>query len=105
MLSFVGFKGVFMLKKTNIKGSFKKSEIFLPQTNGEISDSIVQNWTLQAYECYSIHCNCAKCSISKGHYSFICQMPKIVSALLKKQGKPDIRLIKAQQAQSQTLIA
>ncbi len=28
----------------------KDSEIFLPQTNGEISDSIVQNWTLQAYE-------------------------------------------------------
>ncbi len=94
-----------MLKNSKIYGNFKKSEIFLPQTNGEISDSIVQNWTLQAYECYSIRCNCAKCSINKGHYSFVCQMPKIVSALLKKQGKPDIKLIQAQQIQSQTLIA
>lgn len=82
--------------------SFKGSEIFLPQTNGEISDSIVQNWTLQAYECYSIRCNCAKCSLSKGNYSFVCQMPKIIRALLKKHGKPDINLI---QTEVKSLIA
>ena len=72
----------------------KDSEIFLPQTNGEISDSIVQNWTLQAYECYSINCDCTKCSINRSKYSFICQMPKIIKALLKKQGEPDLKLIK-----------
>ncbi len=73
--------------------SFKGSEIFLPQTNGEISDSIVQNWTLQAYECYSIGCDCRKCSINKSSYSFVCQMPKIVKALLKKQGEPNLKNI------------
>ncbi len=78
------------------KSISRVSEIFLPQTNGEISDSIVQNWTLQAYECYSINCDCKKCSINKGHYSFICQMPKIIKALLKKQGEPDLKLIKEQ---------
>ncbi len=93
-----------MLKKSNFK-NFKKSEVFLPQTNGEISDSIVQNWTLQAYECYSIGCDCAKCSLNSGHYSFICQMPKIIKALLKKQGKPDIKLLQAQQTETQSLIA
>ncbi len=75
----------------------KDSEVFLPQTNGEISDSIVQNWTLQAYECYSIRCNCALCSINRSKYSFVCQMPKIVSALLKKQGKPNLRIIQEQE--------
>lgn len=79
--------------------SFKGSEIFLPQTNGEISDSIVQNWTLQAYECYSLNCNCKKCSINKAHYSFVCQMPRIIQALLKKQGEPDLKVI--QEAQNQ----
>ena len=88
--------------RKNLRTNCTKSEIFLPQTNGEISDSIVQNWTLQAYECYSIGCNCAKCSISKGHYSFVCQMPKIIRALLKKYGKPNLSIIKAQ---NQSLIA
>jgi len=74
----------------------KDLEVFLPQTNGEISDSIVQNWTLQAYECYSIRCNCALCSINRSKYSFICQMPKIIKALLKKQGKPNLRMIQEQ---------
>ncbi len=74
----------------------KDSEVFLPQTNGEISDSIVQNWTLQAYECWSIRCNCALCSINRSKYSFVCQMPKIVKALLKKQGRPNLRMIQEQ---------
>ncbi len=92
--------------KKEFRNDFKGSEIFLPQTNGEISDSIVQNWTLQAYECYCLHCDCKKCSISRGHYSFVCQMPKIIKVLLKKQGKPDIKLIQAQaQIQPQSLIA
>lgn len=68
-------------------------EIFLPQTNGEISDSIVQNWTLQAYECYNVGCNCKECSVGRTQHSFICQMPKIIKALLKKQGKPDLKQI------------
>ena len=62
---------------------------FLPQTNGEISDSITQNWTQQAYECYSIKCDCSKCSIVQSNYSFVCQMPKIVKNLLKTSGKPN----------------
>ena len=82
--------------KSGVDCMIKDSEIFLPQTNGEISDSIVQNWTLQAYECYSIRCNCKMCYINRAKYSFVCQMPKIIKALLKKQGKPNLRMIQEQ---------
>lgn len=61
---------------------------FYPQTNGEISDSITQNWTEQAIECYQVCANCSKCSLSKGNYSFICQMPRVVRQLLTSCGKP-----------------
>lgn len=54
----------------------------------EMSDSITQNWTEQALECYYIDCDCAKCSISKGNYSFICQMPKVIDTLLQTVGEP-----------------
>ncbi len=63
-------------------------DLYTPQTNGEISESIMQNWTLQAIECYEIHSDCKKCSLSAGNYSFVCQMPKIVKALLKTYGEP-----------------
>ncbi len=62
-------------------------EEFEPQNNGEISESITQNWTEQALECYQLGCDCSRCSISKGKYSFVCQMPKVVKILLK-MGKP-----------------
>lgn len=64
------------------------SDYYAPQTNGEISPSIMQNWTQQAIECYEINCDCSKCSLSTGNYSFVCQMPKIVNSLLKTYGKP-----------------
>lgn len=64
------------------------SDIYIPQTNGEISSSIMQNWTKQAVECYEIKSECSKCSLSAGNYSFVCQMPKIVNALLKTYGPP-----------------
>lgn len=63
-------------------------EEFYPQTNGEISESITQNWTEQALECYSVRCDCKKCSLSKGNYSFICQMPKVIDVLVNSIGKP-----------------
>jgi len=65
------------------------SDCYSPQTNGEISPSIMQNWTQQAIECYEIGCNCKKCSLSNGNYSFICQMPKIINALLNTYGEPN----------------
>lgn len=61
---------------------------YTPQTNGEISESIMQNWTLQAIECYQIKSQCTRCSLRAGNYSFVCQMPKIVRALLKVYGPP-----------------
>lgn len=63
-------------------------EDFLPQNNGEISDSITQNWTEQAIECYKLNCDCSQCSVSKGNYSFICQMPKVLDILIKSAGNP-----------------
>ena len=55
----------------------------------EMSDSITQNWTEQALECYSINCDCKRCSISRGNYSFICQMPKVIDMLLQTVGEPE----------------
>ena len=76
------------------KGLFK-TDIFIPQTNGNISDSLLQNWTQQALECYTIKCNCSMCSISKHKYSFVCQMPKVINKLLKNGIIPDRELLKA----------
>ena len=67
--------------------SEKDLELYLPE-NDEMSDSITQNWTEQALECYSINCNCKKCSLANGHYSFICQMPKVIDTLLETVGEP-----------------
>ena len=55
-----------------------------------ISDSITRNWTEQAIECYRLNGNCAECSIKQGHYSFICQMPKIIEVLKSVVGEPEI---------------
>lgn len=66
-------------------------EEFEPQNNGEISESITQNWTEQALECYKLGCDCSRCSISKGKYSFVCQMPKVIKILLK-MGKPEANI-------------
>ena len=54
-----------------------------------ISDSITKNWTEQALECYKLNGNCAECSIMKGHYSFECQMPKVVEILKVTVGLPE----------------
>lgn len=59
------------------------------QTNGVISDSIVQNWTIQALECYKLNSDCKNCPITKAHYSFKCQMKKIIAVLLKTKGLPN----------------
>lgn len=63
---------------------------FVPQNNGVLSDSIMQNWTEQAIECYNLCGDCSRCSISKGRYSFVCQMSKVVKMLLKTLGEPQI---------------
>ena len=65
-----------------------KNKFYSP-ANEEMSDSITQNWTQQAIECYYNNCDCKKCSISNGHYSFICQMPKVVESLLETIGAPE----------------
>lgn len=73
-----------------------KGEQFECQTQGIISDSIVQNWTMQALACYKLNSNCELCSIKKAQYSFKCQMKRIVDILLKTQGLPDEKAIIAQ---------
>ena len=37
----------------------RTNEDFYPQNNGEISDSLTQNWTEQAIECYNLKCDCS----------------------------------------------
>lgn len=63
-------------------------KLFYPQNNGELSDSVTQNWTEQALECYSINCDCKKCSLRNGGYSFKCQMPKVIDILINASGVP-----------------
>ena len=56
----------------------------------EISNSITKNWTEQALECYKLNGNCAECSIKKAHYTFDCQMPRVIEILKLMNGEPDI---------------
>ena len=65
-----------------------EDEFYFP-ANEEMSDSITQNWTQQALECYYINCDCKRCSLAGGHYSFICQMPKVIDTLLETVGAPE----------------
>ncbi len=76
------------------KSARKIFEFFTPQTNGELSDSLIQNWTPQAIECYEAGKDCSKCSISRGNYSFVCQMPKVVDKLLQDYGEPPQKIIR-----------
>ena len=55
----------------------------------EISNSITKNWTTQAIECYRLNGNCSECSIKKAHYTFDCQMPKVVEILKLISGEPE----------------
>jgi predicted transcriptional regulator len=55
----------------------------------EVSTSITQTWTDQAIKCYVTKSDCDNCSIPRGHYSFACQMNKVVPALLSSMGRPD----------------
>ena len=64
-------------------------EYFECKTNGTISDSIVQNWTPSALECYKLNCECAQCPIAHRHYSFKCKMKHVVDILLETKGLPD----------------
>ena len=59
------------------------------EQEAEISDSITQNWTKQALECYYINCDCKICSLSAGNYSFICQMPRVIETLIETVGEPE----------------
>ena len=62
---------------------------YVPENNNEISSSSTQSWTEQALECYSIGCDCKKCSLKNGNYSFKCQMPKVIDILINYIGKPN----------------
>ena len=60
------------------------------EVTNDFSSSITQSWTEQALECYSIGCNCQKCSLKNGNYSFKCQMPKVIDILINMIGKPKV---------------
>lgn len=55
----------------------------------DLSGSITENWTEQALECYSIKCDCSKCSLRNGGYSFKCQMPRVIDILVNVAGIPN----------------
>ena len=55
---------------------------------GEFAPSLSRKWTKQAYDCYSIGCDCSKCSIPTQMTSKKCQMKAIVLELNTTVGKP-----------------
>lgn len=55
-----------------------------------MSESITKNWTEQAIECYKLNGNCRECSIRKAHYTFDCQMPRVIEALKLLNGEPNL---------------
>ena len=61
----------------------------LEPEQSEISNSITKNWTPQAIECYRLNGNCSMCSIKQAHYSFNCQMPRVVEILKLINGEPE----------------
>lgn len=63
---------------------------YISGNDGSLSSSITENWTEQAIECYSINCDCKKCSLNGGNYSFKCQMPRVIDRLITLIGKPVI---------------
>lgn len=74
------------------KMNYSDESAFYPQNSGEFSSSITKTWTEQAIECYSIGCDCKKCSLAGGNYSFVCQMPKVIDVLIKFSGKPTVNM-------------
>ncbi len=70
----------------------KKNNNYSQNIEGDISSSITQSWTEQALECYSIGCDCKKCSLSNGNYSFKCQMPRVIDILINMVGRPRINM-------------
>ena len=82
------------LKKKRRQNRETNVRYILPRNKGEISTSIIQNWTDQAIRCYRSGSNCSDCSIMKGNYSFVCQMPKIINLLLEQIGEPEEERIK-----------
>ena len=74
---------------SKIKGLRKMLNTAINVNSAEISNSITKNWTEQAIECYKLNGNCAECSIKKAHYTFDCQMPRVIE-VLKLMGEPDL---------------
>ena len=58
-----------------------------------LAGSITENWTQQALECYSIKCDCSKCSLRNGGYSFKCQMPRVIDLLINVAGTPNVFVV------------
>ena len=74
---------------SKVKGLRKMLNTAINVNSAEISNSITKNWTEQAIECYKLNGNCAECSIKKAHYTFDCQMPRVIE-ILKLMGEPDL---------------
>ena len=58
-----------------------------------LAGSITENWTQQALKCYSIKCDCSKCSLRNGGYSFKCQMPRVIDILINVAGTPNVFVV------------
>jgi len=71
------------------KENKQKTNFGYLKTNSAVSNSIVQNWTKSALDCYKINCFCDVCPIKNAGYSFKCKMKHVVNVLLETKGLPN----------------
>lgn len=68
-----------------------RREILMYRYNVSCHETISNNWTPTAIECYTLGCNCAKCNLYKIYFTdsnYKCRMKYTVIELVRKLGVP-----------------
>ena len=59
--------------------------------NVSCSETLAQNWTQSAIDCYQLGCRCSKCNLYKLYFKnsvFKCKMKEVVIELVRQAGPP-----------------
>ncbi len=62
--------------------------------NVSCSETLAENWTPTAIDCFEIGCRCSSCLLNKLYFngdSSKCMMKYTVIELVRKKGKPDTK--------------
>ena len=61
--------------------------------NVSCSETLAQNWTPTAIDCYQLGCRCSKCNLYKLYFKnsiFKCKMKEVVIELVRQLGPPNL---------------